>query len=229
MDRENIWQNFGDEGEGLDLKKSPIEVDESSDLKSIARKECLSIVRSGLGYLRNWVSCGGCGVVFNLDRGKVGECPCCGWKFKFDRGGGLVLVEMVDKKQRDERTFKELADSLGKRVLAENLGEGVEIDDFEEYKIDGGFFAEDVILKVKKIGKADCPCCKKSVDWDKVEPYSGLFAVVKRCPKCEENAFALDRDKSVWLRRNLEAEEEPFNLGEAYGFDEEETEEEGLI
>jgi len=222
MDGGNIWQNFGDEGEGLDLKESSIKVDESTDLKAIARKECLSVVRSGLGYLRNWVSCGGCGVVFNLDRSKVGECPCCGWKFKFDKGGGLVLVEMVDKKkeEEDEKVFEE---------IAEELGLGDEVDNIEEYKIDGGFFAEDVILKVKKIGKADCPCCKKSIDWDKVEPYSGLFAVVKVCPKCEENAFALDRDESVWLRRNLEAEEEHFGFGEIYGFDEEETEEEGLI
>jgi len=201
-----------DEGNPVEQEILKEESFETSQME-IERK-ILNKIKRGLGFLEGWHLCPICNVVFGLERGEKGLCPNCGSQFLNERGD-LIFKGLSKEKEEEREEEKE-------------EGEGGEIDAnllFEPVIIRGGSFMspENEEVDVKKIGTEDCPYCEKSVDWDKIEPHYGFFGVVKKCPECGGQSYALNEDERIWLRRNIDRDNEIGLFGGvAFGGEEEE-------
>lgn len=177
-------------------KKVNVDIEPSE--KEEIKRDVIRAVGKGLGFLKGWHLCPKCNVVFGLREGEEGICPNCESRFANERGD-LIFKGFAEEEEESEEEKEE--------------GEGGEIDAnllFEPVIIRGGSLMspENEEVDVKKIGTEDCPYCEKSVDWDKIEPHYGFFGVVKKCPECRGQSYMLNEGKRIWLRRNIDRDNE---------------------
>ncbi|MBA7680748.1 hypothetical protein ES703_89069 [subsurface metagenome] len=202
-DRNNFF--YVDE-KGEEVKETFREETQIAKLSEI-KKDILYTVRKGLSFLKDWHLCPNCNVVFGLREGEEGICPNCESRFVNERG---------------DLIFKGFA---GEEEIEEEEEEKEKDEEFEPVVIRGGSLMspENEEVDIKRIGTEDCPYCEKSVDWDKIEPHYGFFGVVKKCPECGGQSYMLNEDDKIWLRRNVDRDNEIGLFGGiSFGGEEEE-------
>ena len=197
-------------GEGNPVKQETKDKNLFEDSQLEIERKILNKVRRGLSFLEGWHLCPKCNAVFGLIEGEEGTCPICECSF-YNQGGDLIFRGYPEEEESEEELEEE----------SEEEKKG-----FESVIIRGGSFMNPTNddVDVKKIGTVDCPCCKKSVDWDSIEPHYGFFGVVKKCPECGEQSYALNQEDEdfCWLRRNPDRDNEVgFFGGISFGEDEE--------
>jgi len=189
----NRYRYVNKKGERIE-GDNPVPLTSKEEIQEVVKEELSKWVEDVEDEEGDFTACPNCNIPYFFKSGS-GECVVCGAECK--NGEWFYDVEKSHKKVKKEKV---------------DVYEKVEVDD-------GGFgiFGDVEILDVVTIGIKDCPLCKKPVNWNMVKYRQGYLFVAKECPKCGEEAYALDEDKKVWLRRNLELEEEFFGLEKHFG------------
>ncbi|MBA7654290.1 hypothetical protein ES703_62167 [subsurface metagenome] len=194
-DKDNFFY-FDDDREGIDILDQEtqninlVKVEEHS--KEDIKSDVLDTVRKGLNHLKDWFACPNCNAIFKLGSGEIGNCPVCKYRFRSQRGELHLLSIPEGKVEESEELIEELLEGE----------EGIEKEEeFESIKFTDQFSLNEEVLNVKKIGESKCPKCDKIIDWDSVEPRTGLFYIVKDCSNCKREIYRLNYDdekKAHW-------------------------------
>lgn len=182
--------------------KPVIEKSSLSEEKDEIKREILSTVKRGLGFLQDWHKCPYCNTVFGLEEGREGICPNCRYRYFNERGSLVFKGRPAEEKEIEEEESEE------EKEEEKEKEEEIKEKGIETVIIPAALFEDDEEVEVEKIGVADCPNCEKSVDWDNVESRNGFLRTIKECPKCRREAYSLDRNERIWSRGDVEEEEE---------------------